>query len=165
MNRGLLIRAFRESWPTTLLLGLVLMGVEAAMAFVLPNSARKCPSMASTGFRSRDHASHVGHGNRRSPGPADVPVNCLGPPVALALSGRTRWYPAHAFPPVRWPRHCRCAARPAGLALGGFHLRDRGLVGLRHGHPHGGPGREPSRCPRSASRTPASTVPPVHRPG
>src|SRR6059036_376433 len=36
MNRGLLIRAFRESWPTTLLLGLVLMGVEAAMAFVLP---------------------------------------------------------------------------------------------------------------------------------
>jgi ABC-2 type transport system permease protein len=36
MNRGLLIRAFRESWPTTLLLGLVLMGVEAALAFVLP---------------------------------------------------------------------------------------------------------------------------------
>lgn len=36
LNRGLLIRAFRESWPTTLLLGLVLMGVEAALAFVLP---------------------------------------------------------------------------------------------------------------------------------
>src|SRR5882672_4520778 len=36
MNRGLLIRALRESWPTTLLLGLVLMGVEAALAFVLP---------------------------------------------------------------------------------------------------------------------------------
>ena len=36
MNRGLLIRAFRESWPATLLLGLVLMGVEAALAFVLP---------------------------------------------------------------------------------------------------------------------------------
>jgi ABC-2 type transport system permease protein len=36
MNRGLVIRAFRESWPTTLLLGLVLMGVEAALAFVLP---------------------------------------------------------------------------------------------------------------------------------
>src|SRR5262245_48845120 len=36
MNRGLVIRAFRESWPATLLLGLVLMGVEAALAFVLP---------------------------------------------------------------------------------------------------------------------------------
>src|SRR6266568_9170654 len=36
MNRGLIIRAFRESWPTTLVLGLVLLGVEAALAFVLP---------------------------------------------------------------------------------------------------------------------------------
>jgi len=36
MNRGLLIRAFRESWPAMLLLGLVLLGVEAALAFVLP---------------------------------------------------------------------------------------------------------------------------------
>ena len=35
MNRGLIIRAFRESWGTTLVLGLVLMGVEAALAFVL----------------------------------------------------------------------------------------------------------------------------------
>lgn len=36
MNRGLIIRAFRELWSTTLVLGLVLMGVEAALAFVLP---------------------------------------------------------------------------------------------------------------------------------
>ena len=36
MNRGLIMRAFREMWPTTLLLGIVLMGVEAALAFVLP---------------------------------------------------------------------------------------------------------------------------------
>src|SRR5882724_12968839 len=36
MNRGLFMRAFRESVPTTLLLGLVLMVVEAALAFVLP---------------------------------------------------------------------------------------------------------------------------------
>ncbi|SRR6266478_3706070 len=36
MNRGLIIRAFRESWPTTLVLGLVLLCVEAALAFVLP---------------------------------------------------------------------------------------------------------------------------------
>src|SRR5258706_5269215 len=36
MNRGLIIRAFRESWPTTLVLGLVLFGVESALAFVLP---------------------------------------------------------------------------------------------------------------------------------
>src|SRR5947209_16024557 len=36
MNQGLIIRAFRESWPTTLVLGLVLLGVEAALAFVLP---------------------------------------------------------------------------------------------------------------------------------
>src|SRR5437879_10859029 len=36
MNRGLLLRALRESVPTTLLLGLVLMVVEAALAFVLP---------------------------------------------------------------------------------------------------------------------------------
>jgi ABC-type transport system involved in multi-copper enzyme maturation permease subunit len=36
MNRGLITRAFREMWSTTLLLGLVLMGVEAALAFVLP---------------------------------------------------------------------------------------------------------------------------------
>ena len=36
MNRGLIIRGFRESWPTTLVLGLVLFGVETALAFVLP---------------------------------------------------------------------------------------------------------------------------------
>jgi ABC-type transport system involved in multi-copper enzyme maturation permease subunit len=39
MNRGLLIRACRELWPATLLLGLVLMLVEAALAFVLPKFA------------------------------------------------------------------------------------------------------------------------------
>jgi hypothetical protein len=36
MNRGLIIRAFRELWSTTLVLGLVLLGMEAALAFVLP---------------------------------------------------------------------------------------------------------------------------------
>src|ERR1043166_7415304 len=36
MNRGLLLRALRELWPATLLLGLVLGGVEAGLAFVLP---------------------------------------------------------------------------------------------------------------------------------
>lgn len=36
MNRGLIIRAFRELWPATLVLGLVLLAVEAALAFVLP---------------------------------------------------------------------------------------------------------------------------------
>jgi ABC-2 type transport system permease protein len=36
MNRGLIIRAFRESWSTTLVLTLVFMAVEAALAFVLP---------------------------------------------------------------------------------------------------------------------------------
>jgi beta-exotoxin I transport system permease protein len=36
MNRGLFMRAWRESWPATLLLGLVLMGVESGLAFVLP---------------------------------------------------------------------------------------------------------------------------------
>src|SRR5438046_1524766 len=37
MNRGLVIRAFRESWPTTLVIGVVLMGVEALLAFMLPS--------------------------------------------------------------------------------------------------------------------------------
>src|SRR4029077_16942843 len=36
MNRGLIVRALRELWPMTLLLGLVLMAVETALAFVLP---------------------------------------------------------------------------------------------------------------------------------
>ena len=36
MNRGLIIRAVRELWATTLVLGLVLLGMEAAFAFVLP---------------------------------------------------------------------------------------------------------------------------------
>jgi ABC-2 type transport system permease protein len=36
MNRGLIIRAIREIWPVSLLLALVLMGVEALLAFVLP---------------------------------------------------------------------------------------------------------------------------------
>lgn len=35
MNRGLVIRAFRELWSTTLVLGLVIMGAEAILAFVL----------------------------------------------------------------------------------------------------------------------------------
>jgi hypothetical protein len=36
MNRGLIIRAFRELWPVTLVLSLVLMGMEALLAYVLP---------------------------------------------------------------------------------------------------------------------------------
>jgi ABC-2 type transport system permease protein len=36
MNRGLLMRAFRESWPTTIVLGLVLVCVEAGLGFILP---------------------------------------------------------------------------------------------------------------------------------
>jgi beta-exotoxin I transport system permease protein len=43
MNRGLVIRAFRESWPATLVLGLVLLGVEAALAFVLPKFSSQMP--------------------------------------------------------------------------------------------------------------------------
>src|SRR5215510_6190106 len=35
MNRGLLRRALRETWATTLGFGLVLLGVEAALTFVL----------------------------------------------------------------------------------------------------------------------------------
>ena len=35
MNRGLIVRAFRELWATTLVLGAVLMGLEAALAFVM----------------------------------------------------------------------------------------------------------------------------------
>lgn len=36
MNRGLTLRAFRELWPSTLLLALVFLGVEAALGYVLP---------------------------------------------------------------------------------------------------------------------------------
>jgi ABC-2 type transport system permease protein len=36
MNRGLCIRAWRELWPTTLVLGVVLIAVEALLAFTLP---------------------------------------------------------------------------------------------------------------------------------
>jgi ABC-type transport system involved in multi-copper enzyme maturation permease subunit len=36
MNRGLLVRALRESWPATLVLGLVLAAVEAALGYILP---------------------------------------------------------------------------------------------------------------------------------
>lgn len=36
MNRGLCMRAWRELWPTTVVLGLVLMAVETLLAFVLP---------------------------------------------------------------------------------------------------------------------------------
>jgi ABC-2 type transport system permease protein len=36
MNRGLCMRAWRELWPTTLVLGLVLAGAEAILAYILP---------------------------------------------------------------------------------------------------------------------------------
>jgi len=36
MNRGLCMRAWREIWPTTLVLGLVLAGAEAVLSFTLP---------------------------------------------------------------------------------------------------------------------------------
>jgi len=36
MNRGLCLRAWREVWPTTLVLGLVLAGAEAILAYALP---------------------------------------------------------------------------------------------------------------------------------
>lgn len=43
MNRGLLVRALRESWPATLVLGVVLALVEAALAFVLPRFGSQLP--------------------------------------------------------------------------------------------------------------------------
>src|SRR5690349_13885179 len=36
MNRGLMLRALRESFPTTLLLALVLLIIEVALGFILP---------------------------------------------------------------------------------------------------------------------------------
>lgn len=36
MNRGLMIKAAREVWPTTLLIGLALLIVETALAYVMP---------------------------------------------------------------------------------------------------------------------------------
>lgn len=36
MNRGLILRAFREMWPTGLIIALLLLGMEAILAFVLP---------------------------------------------------------------------------------------------------------------------------------
>src|SRR5437899_6675925 len=36
MNRGLRLRAARELWPTPLILGLVLAGAEAVLAYILP---------------------------------------------------------------------------------------------------------------------------------
>lgn len=44
MNRGLLVRALRESWPATLVLALVLAVVEAALAFVLPRFGSQLPA-------------------------------------------------------------------------------------------------------------------------
>lgn len=44
MNRGLLVRALRESWPPTLVLGLVLVLVEAALAFILPRFGSQLPA-------------------------------------------------------------------------------------------------------------------------
>ncbi len=36
MNRGVMIKAFRELWATTLLLGLIVLAVETVLAYVLP---------------------------------------------------------------------------------------------------------------------------------
>jgi ABC-type transport system involved in multi-copper enzyme maturation permease subunit len=41
MNRGLILRALRESWPATLALGLVLALLELALAYILPGFGAK----------------------------------------------------------------------------------------------------------------------------
>src|SRR5438874_2385408 len=43
MNRGLMLRAFREMWPTTLVIALLLILVEWLLAFVLPKFAEQLP--------------------------------------------------------------------------------------------------------------------------
>ena len=43
MNRGLLLRALREMWATTAVIGLLLLVVEGLLAFVLPKFAAQLP--------------------------------------------------------------------------------------------------------------------------
>ncbi len=44
MNRGILLKSAREVLPVTLLLGAILMAIEAVLAYVLPTFSRQCSS-------------------------------------------------------------------------------------------------------------------------
>src|SRR5262249_49885112 len=41
MNLGVMLKSAREQWPITLLLGLIAMGIEALLAYVLPTFQRE----------------------------------------------------------------------------------------------------------------------------
>src|SRR5262249_7467652 len=92
INLGLIIRALRESWPMTLLLGLVLMAVEAALAFVLPKfGAQMSQEWLQMEFARGIMQAMLGTeiGNRI--GPQMFQARAWGHPVPPALIG------AHAF--------------------------------------------------------------------
>ena len=86
MNRGLLLRAFRESWPATLVIGLVLLGVEALLAFVLPRfSAPTGAGMAELDFVRSIIQAMLGTEIAGRIGPPMFQAIAWVHPVALAL--------------------------------------------------------------------------------
>ena len=115
MNRGLIIRGFREMWQTTLVLGLVLMGVEAMLAFVLPKfSAQFTQEWLQLDFARGIMQAMLGTEIADSIGPQMFHALAWVHPVVLALT----W--AHAL--------VCCTRIPAGEV-------DRGTVDVLLGLP------------------------------
>src|SRR5262249_51154824 len=115
MNRGLLLRAFREMWPATLLLGLVLVGVEAALAFVLPKfGGQMSQAWLQLDFARGIMQAMLGTQIAERIGPQMFQAVAWGHPVRLALI----W--AHAI--------VSCTRVPAGEV-------DRGTVDVLLGLP------------------------------
>ncbi len=86
MNRGLLRKAFHEIWPTTVLCGVWLFGVEAALAYVLPTfEAQLADAMRQIGFIKTFVGVMLGVNTSGNLGPEAIQAYAWVHPVVLAL--------------------------------------------------------------------------------
>src|SRR4051794_24505188 len=87
MNPGLIIRALRESWPITLVLSLALLGVEAALGFILPRfGAQLSRAWLQLGFARAIMQAMLGTELAGAIGPQVFQSIAWVHPVALALT-------------------------------------------------------------------------------
>jgi ABC-2 type transport system permease protein len=86
MNRGLLLKAAHEMWPATLLCGVWLFGVEAALAYVLPTfEAQLADAMRQIGFVKTFVGVMLGVNMSGQMGPEAIQAYAWVHPVVLAL--------------------------------------------------------------------------------
>ncbi len=95
MNRGVMLKAVYEIWPATLMCGLLLLGAEAILAYVIPTfQAQFSESLMQIKFIQTLVGAMLGIDAGEQLGPEAFAAFPMVHPVVLSLVWRMRWFAA-----------------------------------------------------------------------